>query len=226
MTFAHIPAGRFMMGADPGFVGDGEYERPPRRVTLSRPFRLSRFEVTQGDLSVLTRSAPGRRRGAKLPADGVSWEDAQEFLARLNAREGTGKYRLPTEAEWERAARAGSETAYWFGDDPKALPQYGWCGESFAKGASHEVGLKPPNPWGLYDMHGNLSEWVSDWFGEQYYASGAAADPQGPRQGQTKVRRGGGWASDPAVCQSAWREHDAPTLRSLLVGFRVAYFDE
>jgi formylglycine-generating enzyme required for sulfatase activity len=156
---------------------------------------------------------------------GVSWEDATEFIKRLNEREGTEKYRLPTEAEWEYAARAGSETAYWFGDDPKELGRYGWCGEGFTDGSPHESGLKPANVWGLHDVHGNVSEWVSDWFDEKYYGVAQNADPRGPREGSTKTRRGGAWASDQAACQSAWRENDLPTLRSPLVGFRVAYDD-
>ncbi|MDR2366524.1 MAG: formylglycine-generating enzyme family protein [Deltaproteobacteria bacterium] len=228
MTFAAVPAGRFTMGAGPGFKGDGEYERPAHDVTIPRAFRLGRAEVTVDQWNrVMANAGTGGDRFRKgkgdLPIDNVSWQDAMDFAARLNEREGVKKYRLPTEAEWEYAARAGTATAYYFGDDPAAMGDYAWCGGGFARGSPSPGQAKKPNALGLYDMLGNLSEWVSDWFAPDYYAQRVGHDPKGPPGGEEKVHRGGAFASDPKSCQSAWRESDLPSVRSLLIGFRLAY---
>ncbi|MDR1109323.1 MAG: formylglycine-generating enzyme family protein [Deltaproteobacteria bacterium] len=228
MTFVLVPAGRFLMGAGPGFRGDGEYERPAHEVSISRPFRLSRGEVTfeqwnrvMGGVRFYGEKGRKGQRGL-VPIDNVSWEDATEFVARLNELEGTSKYRLPTEAEWEYAARAGTATAYFFGDDPAGMAAFAWCGEGFAQGGTHPVMTREPNQFGLHDMLGNVSEWVADWFSPSYYGPKASRDPRGPASGEEKVHRGGAFASDPKTCQAAWRESDLPGLRSLNIGFRVA----
>jgi formylglycine-generating enzyme required for sulfatase activity len=210
------------MGADPGFQGDGEYEKPAHQVIISKPFWLSRSEVTQAQWSAVMGTRPSVRKGANLPVDDVSWEDAQKFIEILAEREGR-KYRLPTEAEWEYAARAGTETAYFFGDDPKSMSEYAHCGRDFAGSSPAPVMDKAPNAFGLFDMAGNLSEWVSDWFSEDYYAKSPRTNPKGPAGGSEKVHRGGAYASDPKACQSAWRNSDLPFVRSMTIGFRLAY---
>jgi formylglycine-generating enzyme required for sulfatase activity len=228
MTFVSIPPGRFMMGAGPDFQGEGDYERPAHEVVITRAFKLSRSEVTTEQWNrvmggVKFYGEKGKNDRGLSPVDNVSWEDIQEFLFRLNELEGNKKYRLPTEAEWEYAARGKTATAYYFGNDPKQMEEYAWCGEGFATSGSHPVMQKKPNSFGLYDMHGNVSEWVSDWFSANYYSQKVRQNPKGPAQGQEKVHRGGAYGSDPKSCQSAWRETDIPTLKSINIGFRVAY---
>ena len=180
--------------------------------------------------------------GENFPATFVSWEDATEFCKKLTVTEHNGKlpagesYRLPTEAEWEYACRAGTTTAYSFGDDESKLGQYAWWGgldlESALKGVikagggnaareqyAHSVGLKKPNPWGLRDMHGNVWEWCSDWHGN---ALSGGTDPVGPKGGSYPVFRGGGWRDDPSICRSAIRNSRSPSARISYLGFRVA----
>ena len=162
---------------------------------------------------------------ANHPVEQVSWSDAVEFCQRLSALPEEKKagrvYRLPTEAEWEYACRAGSQTAYSFGSDEKSLVNFGWYSQN-AKGKTHAVGLKKANAWGLYDMHGNVSEWCSDWYGE--YPKGSATDPRGPKDGWNRVRRGGGWYLPAEECRSATRGRFIPSYRAydVTLGFRVA----
>ena len=147
------------------------------------PFTLSRSNPFYG--------MPGMAKRITKPDHPapVSWNDAQAFIRRLNEREGHNRYRLPTEAEWEYAARAGTTTAYWFGDDPRQLGRYAWYGEDFATGGTHPVGQKEPNPWGFYDIHGNVWEWVQDWYEERPPAA-EAIDPVGPTTGTRRVVKG------------------------------------
>ena len=152
----------------------------------------------------------------------VSWEDAQAFIEKLNGQDDASRYRLPREAEWEYACRAGSTTRYSFGDDAGALGEYAWYDENaWRAGAAHahQVGQKKPNEWGLYDMHGNVSEWVEDWFGD--YPSGAVTDPTGPATGSARVNRGGGWISAAGFARSAHRNYHAPGRRGGILGFRL-----
>ena len=147
--------------------------------------------MTQGQWQAVMGSNPSQFTGdPNRPVENVSWDDVQEFIRRLNAREGGATYRLPTEAEWEYAARAGTTTRWSFGDDASQLGRYAWH-DGNAGGQTHPVGQLQPNPWGLYDMHGNVWEWVQDWYGK--YASGTAVDPAGPSSGSYHVFRGGGW---------------------------------
>ena len=134
--------------------------------------------------------------------------------------EGTDKYRLPTEAEWEYAARAGTTSRYSFGDDAGRLGQYAWYGDE--SGSTHPVGQKQPNPWGLYDICGNVTEWVQDWMEEIYYARSPANDPPGPSGGRYRVHRGGSWADVANLMQSAARNGQVPEWNNHAIGFRLA----
>ena len=148
----------------------------------------------------------------------MSWEDAQTFIEALNLREGTTAYRLPTEAEWEYATRAGTRTAYSFGNTSRRLEAHGWYKDN-AGDTTHPVGSKRPNAWGLYDLHGNVWEWVVDWYGD--YPSGRVTDPRGPSSGTRRVIRGGGWRYEARDCRSGSRAIGAPDSRSASVGFRL-----
>ena len=214
MAFISIPAGEFLMGS-----ADGEdRERPVHRVRISRPFSLGRYAVTQGQWQSVMGSNPSRFPGdAQRPVERVSWEDVQEFIGRLNALEPGQPYRLPTEAEWEYAARAGTTTAYSFGDDAAPLGQYAWYDGN--AGSTHPVGQRKPNAWGLYDMHGNVWEWVEDWYGA--YEAAPAVDPQGPAAGARRVFRGGGWIYDAGACRSACRASAVPGYRDGILGVRL-----
>jgi formylglycine-generating enzyme required for sulfatase activity len=226
MEFVLIPAGTFIMG---DLEGEDD-ESPLREVTLSRDFWLGRFEVTQRQFEAVIGRNPSQFRGPDNPVDSVSWDDAMEFVARLNAREGTRKYRLPTEAEWERAARGGRRTRYFFGDDPALLGRYDWI-LSNSGGTTHPVGRKDPGPYGLYDVHGNVAEWTADRYGYSHYAERRrVADPLGPEGGADRVVRGGSRHDGPFHARPSDRLGSPPdevpeSIRGSY-GFRVAYFPE
>jgi formylglycine-generating enzyme required for sulfatase activity len=184
MEFVRIPAGRFQMGST---SGDGD-EQPVHRVEITQPFYLGTTEVTQSQWESVMGNNPSRFKGANRPVEQVSWEEVQTFIEKLNAREPGVTYRLPTEAEWEYAARAGTTTAYSFGDSAGDLDEYAWYGGNTG-GQTHPVGQKPANGWGLYDVHGNVWEWVQDWYGE--YPSSPQGNPSGPPSGASRVVRGG-----------------------------------
>ena len=189
--FVEIPAGTFMMGSD-GYYESFDREKPVHEVTLTKPFLMMKTEVTQAQWYAVMGTRPSRFTGDQLPVESVSWNDVQEFIKKLNET-CSGCYRLPTEAEWEYAARAGSSTAYSFGDNEEDLAQYGWYGERWDEGSTHPVGEKQPNQWGLYDMHGNVWEWVADGYGD--YEAVAVVDPVGREDGSSRVIRGGSWSS-------------------------------
>jgi formylglycine-generating enzyme required for sulfatase activity len=215
MQFTLIPAGEFQMGSTSGYYG----ERPVHTVRISKPFYLGIHEVTQGQWKAVMGNNPSQFKGdANRPVEMVSWEEVQQFIDTLNTREGGTKYRLPTEAEWEYAARAGSTTAYSFGDDSSQLGQYAWF-RGTANNTTHPVGQPQPNAWGLYDMHGNVWEWVQDWYGE--YVAGPVTDPQGSASGSGRVIRGGSWFSGAEGCRSADRSYSAPGARDGYLGFRL-----
>ena len=150
----------------------------------------------------------------------ASWEDAQEFIRRLNELEGGTRYRLPTEAEWEYAARGGTHSAYFFGNDASAIIFYAWYNYN-SGGTSHTVGQKKANAFGLHDMQGNVSEWVQDAYDATYYAQCPAKNPTGPAFGQHRVARGGNWCHGATFCRSAQRFHFAPRERSGFIGLRI-----
>ena len=212
MEFKLIPAGTFTM------VDGGE----AHEVTVTKPFKMGVHEVTQAHYEQVMGVNPSYFKGAENPVEKVSWGDAVEFCRRLSdlpAEKAAGNvYRLPTEAEWEYACRAGTTTMYSFGDDDSELGDYArFRGNSGTK--THPVGSKQPNAWGLYDMHGNVFEWCQDWHGD--YPSGAVTDPTGPAVGSSRVIRGGCWLDPAVICRSAFRSGYEPSIRDYYYGFRV-----
>jgi|GEM_PF-658382 len=210
-----IKPGSFMMGAG----------AEAHRVRLSKGFWMGKYEVTQEQWEKIMGNKPSSFKGANLPVENVSWNDCQEFLKKLNAlfekrkgKLGNGEFRLPTEAQWEYACRAGTRTVFYTGDADGDLDRAGWY-QGNAGGATHTVGQKEKNAWGLYDMHGNVWEWCEDWFGP--YAAGDATDPTGPSVGSTRVLRGGSWDHATRFCLSAYRYNLVPTFRNFNIGFRV-----
>jgi formylglycine-generating enzyme required for sulfatase activity len=223
MKFVLIPAGNFKMGSRSSLAAGDEH--PSHRVRISRPFYLQTTEVTQDQWFAVMGNNPSYFKGhGDRPVERVSYQDALEFIRRLNRREGTTRYRLPTEAEWEYACRAGTATDYSFGDSSAGLNDYGWSnGNSY--GTTHPVGKKRPNPWGLYDMHGNVWEWCSDWYAKDYYKKSPSTDPKGPASGGYRVLRGGAWYLDAGFLRSANRGGNIPSSRSRANGFRVVRDD-
>ncbi|MBF0215002.1 MAG: SUMF1/EgtB/PvdO family nonheme iron enzyme [Magnetococcales bacterium] len=222
MTFKLIPAGTFTMGesgcTSPDWWCSGS--KPSHQVTISQNFYMQTTEITQGQWRAVMGNNPSyfSSCGDTCPVEQVSWNDLQTFITTLNARN-EGTYRLPTEAEWEYAARAGTTTAYSFGDSESSFGNYAWY-SSNSSSRTHPVAQKLPNPWGLYDMHGNVWEWVADWYGS--FSSSAVTDPQGPSSGSYRVDRGGSWYDNPASLRSALRDRVYPGLRNLNLGFRLS----
>jgi formylglycine-generating enzyme required for sulfatase activity len=196
--------------------------RPPHIVQINRTFLIGVTEVTQAEYLLVAGDNPSHFLGAKRPVDSVTWDETVAFCEKLSARPGevnAGRlYRLPTEAEWEYACRAGTKTN--FGTGQKLPPEMANTRRSGWQ-ATTDVGIFPPGPLGLFDMHGNVSEWCSDWYGSQYYAAALPIDPLGPRDGLNRVTRGGSWDSDPADCRCGSRGSWPPNKRSPTVGFRV-----
>jgi len=218
MKLKLIPAGEFMMGSPESDEWAQDDEKSKHRVRITKPFYLGVYEVTQAEYEKVMGENPGSFKGGSNPVEMVSWHDAVEFCKRLSAKEGK-TYRLPTEAEWEYACRAGTTTLYCTGDDPASLGEYAWCAENCDQ-KTHPVGEKKPNAWGLHDMHGNVLEWCADWYGR--YASEEVSDPSGPETGSYRVDRGGSWFSGARYCRSADRGRVVPILRGENLGFRVA----
>ena len=215
IEFVLIPAGEFPMGSR-----DKEKdETPVHQVRISSAFYLGKYEVKQAQWQAVMGNNPSRfSNDPNRPVEQVSWEEVQQFIGQLNSREGSNTYRLPTEAEWEYAARAGTTTAYSFGEDVGQLGTYAWYSEN-SGGTTHPVGQKARNAWGLHDMHGNVWEWMQDWYGA--YAADAVRDPQGPASGLYRVIRGGSWGYDARYCRSASRFDAAPGNRYGTLGFRL-----
>ena len=209
-----IPAGKFMMGSPASEVGRRENETQ-HEVTLTKPFYMGKYEVTQVEWQAVMGNNPSQIKGARLPVTNVSWNDCQDFIKKLNARR-NGFYRLPTEAEWEYACRAGSKTVYSFGDSiTNGDANYGPGGKSVA------VGSYKPNAFGLFDMHGNVWEWCEDWYAN--YPAEAVTDPNGAGTGKSRVSRGGSFDYGGSLARSSSRnDGGAPTDRSHVVGFRLA----
>ena len=232
-----IPAGSFQMGSpkseqesvtqetkDLPFPVNPSDEGPQREVRITRPFYMARYEVTQREWQAVMGANPSEfKNDDRLPVERVTWDDCQEFLRKTG-----GGLRLPTEAEWEYACRAGTKTTFHTGvaistDEANYKGDLTYC--NGRKGQYREttvaVGALKANAWGLYDMHGNVGEWCQDWYGEEYYGRGENVDPSGPASGSDRVTRGGCYAIKPQDCRSASRRPVPPTSRGGCLGLRV-----
>jgi formylglycine-generating enzyme required for sulfatase activity len=214
MKFAWVPPGAFQMGGN-AYSG----EKPVHRVKLTKGFYLGVTPVTQAQWQAVMGNNPSRFRGDDRPVEQVSWDDCQEFCAKLTQL--TGKpVRLPTEAEWEYACRAGTTSDYYSGTGEEALKKVGWY-HGNSKQQTQPVGKLAPNAWGLYDVHGNVWEWCQDWYGP--YPSDNIEDYEGPNSGDGRVLRGGSWGDDAEYCRAAFRCRYAPGTRNLYLGSRVCF---
>ncbi len=238
MKLKLIPAGEFMMGSPANEANRNEDEGPQHKVGITKAFYMGVTEVTQGQWFAVMGTKPwaGRefvqegdrefvREGDTYPAMYVSWDDAVVYCEKLSAREGK-TYRLPTEAEWEYACRGGTSTDYSFGSGSGSLKDYAWFDENaygIGESHAHTVGMKKSNPFGLYDMHGNVFEWCADIYDAKSYSSrsGTTMDPMSSAGSGYRVLRGGSWYFNSGDSRSANRSRNRPGSRSLNVGFRV-----
>jgi formylglycine-generating enzyme required for sulfatase activity len=213
-----IQPGTFLMGDADGM----ENAKPVHKVAITKPFYLGKHEVTQQQWEAVMGGNPSEFRAPENPVDSVNWDDCQAFCKKLNTkfRDRAAKFFLPTEAQWEYACRAGSTSRFCFGDEDAKIGDYAWFYDN-ADGRTLPVGRKKPNPWGLYDMHGNVSEWCADWYGPEYYKCSPSRDPAGPASGLSRANRGGHWRNLPSGCTSAFRATNS-SRRDFLIGFRVA----
>lgn len=216
IEFVPIAAGSFWMGCSSGDSQCDPDETPRHQVRIAKGFELGKYEVTQAQWEAVMGANPSEMRDPDLPVETVSWEDVQSFLGRLNTLDDGYRYRLPTEAEWEYAARAGTNESSVANLDAQA-----WSRDNSDK-KSHPVGQKLPNAWGLYDMQGNVWEWCADWFDVGYYRTAAEVDPTGPSAGTHRVVRGGGWYSGSRYCRVSVRGWVSPEARGSNDGFRCA----
>ena len=228
MDLVLIPAGVFTMGSPNSEGYRSRDEGPQHRVRITRPFYMGKYEVTQSQYERIMDANLSKFRGTNNPVDTVSWNDATEFCRKLSQRTGR-KVRLPTEAEWEYACRAGTTTPFHFGKSLSSSQAnfngrfpYGGAAKGVSRNKTTSVGSFPANAWGLHDMHGNLWEWCSDWLYQGYYAKSPQNDPTGPANGSYRVLRGGSWRSNAESCRSAYRERPGLQIRHYFIGFRVA----
>jgi formylglycine-generating enzyme required for sulfatase activity/tRNA A-37 threonylcarbamoyl transferase component Bud32 len=250
MKLAPIPPGSFRMGSSPTEPGRREDEGPQREVEITRPFYMGVHEVTVGQFKAFIKETgyqteaekgggafvrqpdgkwasdptanwqtPGFDQTDEYPVVCVSWNDAQAFCSWLSAKE-RKKYALPTEAQWEYSARAGSPSKFGFGDDDEELTEYAWYYAN-SRWKAHPAGQKKSNAWGLYDMHGNAWEWCQDWYDKDYYQESPKLDPLGPSDGTRRVLRGGAWSYDLTYSRAAYRGSSLPSFRDDHGGFRV-----
>jgi formylglycine-generating enzyme required for sulfatase activity len=231
MTLNKIPAGTFLMGSPETEKNNPREDEHQHQVTITKAFYMQTTEVTQGQWKALMGTEPWKghefskyvKEGANYPATLVSWDDAVAYCEKLSEKE-SKTYRLPTEAEWEYACRAGTKTIWSFGNDKKDLGDYAWYDENaddIDEKYAHQVGLKRPNPWGLYDMHGNAWEWCHDFYGVNYYKQSSEKDPTGPARGSSRVLRGGSWDDLSRLTRSAHRSRFDAGRRFNYVGFRL-----
>jgi formylglycine-generating enzyme required for sulfatase activity len=235
MKLSLIPAGKFMMGSSKAEQGSAnrmngqkdnwnlcEYsgEGPQHEVTISRPFYIGVYTVTQRQYEAVLDRIPAYIFGPDIPVEYVSCIDAAEFCKALSEKAGLA-VEQPTEAQWEYACRAGTTTMFYWGDDPNKTGDYAWYASNSGR-TQHPVGLKKPNAWGLYDMCGNVSQWCADWFDKDYYSQGAKTDPTGPQTGNRGILRGGNGSDGPYWCRSAAKNiFNGPYNASQESGFRV-----
>ena len=226
-----IPAGRFQMG------DANESDAPVHEVSIVS-FYMDKYLVTQQQYEKVMHNNPSRWKGANNPIEQVRWSDAVRFCNARSQLAGlqpcydlqtwqcnfdASGYRLPTEAEWEYACRAGTTTAYFFGDNPAKLDEYAWFDKN-AGGRPRPVGQKHPNSWGLFDMSGNVWEWCNDFYAVDYYAASPKQDPRGPDQGKTKVVRGGAWRFSADNCRSGYRYNESPGYSDVCFGYDIYGF--
>jgi formylglycine-generating enzyme required for sulfatase activity len=215
MAFVKIEPGAFRMGCSPGDMACDSDENPQHPVKITKSFEIGKYEVTQAQwVAVMMGRNPSLFKGDDLPVENISWLDVQQFLSRLNARNDGYLYRMPTEAEWEYAARAGTT-----GPNTGPVDDVAWYNGN-ADGHSHSVGQKKPNAWGLYDMEGNVYEWTQDWYFD--YEEDAVTDPAGPEMGFSRVPRGGSWESGARGVRTSNRNMAEPPDRNYNIGFRCA----
>jgi formylglycine-generating enzyme required for sulfatase activity len=227
MEFMGIPAGTFMMGS-PTSETDRSSDEVQHQVTISKGYWMGKYEVTQAEWKAVMGNNPSYFKNCpRCPVESVSWEEVQEFIKKLNEK-GEGTYRLPTEAEWEYAARAGTTSAFGIGDGKNLSSKEANFDGNYPYGNTTKgkwlektipVGSYQANAYGLYDMHGNVWEWCNDWYGE--YPNSGVTDPKGPSAGSSRVNRGGGWFSDGGNLRSADRDYNSPSNRYNNLGFRL-----
>ncbi|HEY3324997.1 MAG TPA: SUMF1/EgtB/PvdO family nonheme iron enzyme [Planctomycetota bacterium] len=204
-------------GAWARFKDSGDWDKPAHDVTLTTPFYMDKYSVTQAQYQQVMGANPSRFEGVNLPVETVSWDDSVAFCKKVSKKTGL-IVRLPTDAEREYACRAGTTTLYYTGDSEDDLDKAAWYGV-YSFGTTHPVGQKLPNAWGLYDMHGNVWEWCSDWYEE--YKPDAVINPQGPSEGLRRVLRGSAWNHLAPDCRAAYRIGFYPTVSESDVGFRM-----
>jgi formylglycine-generating enzyme required for sulfatase activity len=229
MKFVWIPPGSFMMGS-PKEEKKRQDNETQHKVTLSKGFYMGVYTVTQEQWQAVMGDNPSNFNGEKsLPVEKVSWDDCQEFIKKLREKDKDKKaYRLPTEAEWEYACRAGTKTPFHFGETISTDQAnyngnyiYGDGKKGMYREKTTPVGSFPANVWGFYDMHGNVWQWCEDWYAD--YPQKDVVDPQGPEKGQSRVLRGGSWRFPPESCRSALRDRYVPGLRINFIGFRLCF---
>lgn len=215
--FVNILPGNFILGATERIeIEKGEFndrDMPAHKVFISKEYEIGKYEVTQQQWEAVMGENPSYFIGELLPVEQINWQDAQEFIKKLNSKTDKYIYRLPTEAEWEYAAKAGNKD-----DSLEKLDLIAWSEEN-AGGKTHRVGTKKPNTWGLYDMQGNVSEWCQDWY--EKYKPDFATDPKGPSKGNGRVGRGGSWYNPVHYCRSTSRYQFAAFARAFCVGVRL-----
>ena len=222
-----LPAGEYMMGSPEAEQGRNKDELR-HKVSISKPFYIGKFPVTQEQYDAIMGENPSQYRGGTLPVEGVAWDDGARFCAALSERTGK-KLSLPSEAQWEYACRAGTATPFHFGttlgtdlSNYDGHYAYGFGVLGLDRKKTTHAGTFKPNAFGLYDVHGNVWEWCRDFYHEHFYKNGPEIDPGGPATGKARVLRGGSWLNPPADCRSANRGRLAPNYRGANVGFRVA----
>ncbi|MBU2691796.1 MAG: formylglycine-generating enzyme family protein [Candidatus Eisenbacteria bacterium] len=226
MDFALITAGVFEMGSPDDEEGHRPEQGPLHTVEISHTFWLGIHEVTQAQWIGVMGDNPSYFKSDSLnPVEMLDYATALAFLAKLNTHAGKEIYRLPTEAEWEYACRAGTETRFYHGVATDGVEDYAWCRDNSGK-RTHPVAQKEPNPWGLYDMNGNVWEWCHDWYGEDYYDTEPIVDPTGPAFGKYRVVRGGSWGSLAGQCSSPHRAYSLAEKGTSMFGLRVVRVEE